>query len=219
MTKKLFKPSTPISVAPVEQTAEQAEQEVKDYFGEGPIPQDQGQPVPEITPTDDIQDLFGEEAPAMDLGQLEGMAKSLAVMQGRIAELKAELLTLTIGSGPNRGTGKADILEKALHVALVNNHCTKGHDFDCGLKPVPVIKERWSKDKSVEDSIMFKWLRAHDLGDNIKETAGTWNSVNAFLSKHQEQYGDLPEEIFRKSETQVIRFGTTLKPWLANQES
>lgn len=213
MAKKTF---NPISVAPIEQTAEQAEEEVKNYFGEGPI-MAAGPAPSDLTPTDDINELFGEDAPAVDLERLEGMAEQLALMKERIDELKAELLTLTVESGKNKGTGKFDILSKALHIAMVNNHCLNGHKFDSGLNPVPHVKEDYFKKGEVEDVLMFAWLRKNDLGDNIKEMV-PWNRLSSVIKAHQEQGNEIPEDIFVKRETPTIRFGRSLKPWLAKRK-
>jgi len=164
--------------------------------------------------TIDIDALFGEVDKPVDMETLKDMAEEVAIMAGRIADLKAELYTLTVDSGPNKGTGKFDIASKALHLAMVSNHCEEGHKFKNGLFPKPFTKVDYFKRGDVDGADMLQWLRNNDLGDNIVETV-PWNRLSSVLKSEVALGHEVPTEIFVKKETPTVRFGPSLKKFNA----
>ena len=167
----------------------------------------------EDAPTD-VSSLFGEVEKPIDMETLKDMAEEVAIMAGRIADLKADLYDLTVDSGPNKGTGKFDIMSKALHLAMVSNHCEEGHKFKNGLFPKPFTKTDYFKRGDVDGADMLQWLRNNDLGDNIVETV-PWNRLSSVLKSEVALGHEVPTEIFVKKETPTVRFGPSLKKFNA----
>lgn len=225
-----------------------AEDEVKDFFGESPtagigeklpvpsnpFPSPLNTAASEGLPSEaavdqqfgtpppiagvEVDDLFADDGtPPLDMDSLKAMTVEVALMKNRIEELKDELKVLTITSGPNKGTGTFDVMARSLHLEIIKNGENFEVKFDNGLKPKPVIVTEYFERKDIDHRDMLQWLRDNNLGDNIKEMV-PWKALSGVLKDEVERGNEIPLTLFHKKSTPVIRFGQSLKPFIAKRK-
>lgn len=145
--------------------------------------------------SEEQDDMFASDS-TDTIAQIDEFAQGVCIEMGAVADLEREF---------KDRKAALDSAKEQLNQMLTEAGM-ESCKLECGLNPRAKINKRIFKAKGVDDSQLFGWLRAKDLGDIIKETVhhGTLNST---MKEFEDAGNELPESIFNISLRPTITMG------------